>query len=101
MNEINNITLVSKNLIDYCINPCNLNKLKSLNRTECRQILPFLTRIWIRNTCFDELQFSSFKLAILDKLRDYADTNQLEAYLRVDFAQIYDDVIKHLSTRLP
>ena len=99
MNEINNITLVSKNLIDYCINPCDLNKLKSLSRIECRQILPYLARIWIRNTSFDELQYSSFKIAILDKLRDYVDTNQIEAYLRVDFAQIYDDVIKHLSTR--
>ena len=25
-------------------------------------------------------------------------TNQIKAYLRVYFAQIYDDIIKHLST---
>jgi hypothetical protein len=97
MNDSN--TIVSKNLIDYCINPCNIAKLKKLDRQECRQILPFLSRIWIRNTFFDEINFSSYKLAILEKLKDYTDTNQIEAYLRVDFAQIYDDIIKHLSTR--
>ena len=98
MNETN--VLVTKNLIDYCINPCSLNKLKALSHTECRQILPYLTRIWMRNTFFDELiNFTNFKLAILEKLRDYEDTNRIESYLKVDFAQIYDDVIKHLSTR--
>ena len=91
--------LISQNLIDYCINPSDLTKLDQLDPKECRQILPFLTRIWTRSSCFDQLQYSNFKLAIFSKLRSYEDTNKICLYLNADFAQIYEDVIRHLSTR--
>ena len=42
MNDSN--TIVSKNLIDYYINPFNIAKLKKLDRQEYRKILPFLSR---------------------------------------------------------
>ena len=90
---------ISKNLIDYCINPCDLDRLDQLQLNECRQILPFLTRIWTRSSCFDEMQYSGYKIAILEKLRLYEDTNRIRSYLSADFSQIYEDVIRHLSTR--
>jgi hypothetical protein len=48
MNDSN--TIVRKKLIVYSINPFNIAKLKKLDRQECRKILPFLSRIWIKNT---------------------------------------------------
>jgi len=97
MNETINLS-VSKNLIDFCINPSDLSKLDELNSTELRQILPFLTRIWMRSNDTDE-SFELFKMTILEKLSLFEDTNQIKAYLNVDFNQIYEDVIKHLAAR--
>jgi hypothetical protein len=94
-------TFISKRLIDYCINPTDLDKLNALDYNECRQILPFLTRLWTRNGN-DEIgdsDDSDYLLAIFDKLRLYDDTNRICSYLKVDFTQIYEDVIRHLSTR--
>ena len=92
--------VVTKNLIDYCVNPSDLTKLDELNSKESRQILPFLTRLWKRNSLYtDEPSFSDFKLAFLEKLRLFEDTNRICAYLDADFTQIYDDVIRHLSAR--
>jgi len=48
--------VVSKSLIDYCINPCDVDRLEKLVDNECRQILPFLTRIWSRTTSFPVVQ---------------------------------------------
>lgn len=90
---------ISKQVIDFCIDPTDLTKL-DLEPKECRQILPFLTRLWIRNsTCIDDPEYKCFKLAILDKLRTFEDTNRICDYLNVDFTQIYEDVIRHLSAR--
>ncbi len=97
MNE-NIACTVSQNLIDYSINPSDLSKLDQLNSDELRQILPFLTRIWMRSVDTDE-SFEQLKIIILEKLSLFEDTNQIKAYLNVDFNQIYEDVIKHLATR--
>jgi hypothetical protein len=94
---------ISKRLIDYCINPTDVDKLDELDYNECRQILPFLTRLWTRNANEDAEASSNndseYSLAIFDKLRMYDDTNRICSYLKVDFTQIYEDVIRHLSTR--
>lgn len=99
MNE--NIKIcVSKELIDYCIDPSDIDRLDQLDPNECRQILPFLTRIWTRSSaCSEEEDYSNFKISILDKLNQFEDTNRLCDYLNVDFNQIYEDVVRHLSTR--
>ncbi len=97
MNE-NFIPSFSKNLIDYSINPSDLSRLEQLNSDELRQILPFLTRIWMRSIDTDE-SFEQFKMIILEKFSLFEDTNQIKAYLNVDFNQIYEDVIKHLAAR--
>lgn len=91
-------SLVSKNLIDYCINPCDVERLEQLTNNETRQILPFLTRIWTRS--HEDIECSKFKFAILEKIRYFEDTNRIRSYLSADFSQIYEDVIRHLSTRL-
>lgn len=98
MNENFNLS-VSKNLIDYCINPSDIEKLNDLNSNELRQILPFLTRIWMRSTIDSDESFEQFKMIILEKLSLFEETNQIKAYLNVDFNQIYEDVIKHLAAR--
>jgi hypothetical protein len=92
--------VVSKSLIDYCVNPCDVDRLEKLADSECRQILPFLTRIWSRTTNFDAHQLSKFKFVIYEKIRVFEDTNRIREYLDADFSQIYEDVIRHLSTRL-
>ncbi len=92
-----NSNVLSKNLIDFCINPSDFVKLNQLDAIECRQILPFLTRICVRGDIQPE--YSHFKLAILDKLSLFEDTNKIRGYLNADFDQIYEDVIKHLSAR--
>lgn len=93
---------ISKKLIDYCINPSDLEALNQLEFKECRQILPFLTRLWIRNPYSDEddEELKKFKFSIFGKLRQFSDANRIRSYLEVDFIQIYEDVIKHLSARL-
>ena len=96
---IENPLYVSKDLIDFCVNPFDLKRLKNLCKIECRQILPFLTRIWSRNSCFDEIQYSKYKLSVYKKIRLFEDTNRIRSYLNTDFSQIYEDVIRHLSTR--
>lgn len=98
MNE-NSKLLISKELIDYCIDPFQTERLDSLDYKECRQILPFLSRIWLRNPCSLAKSYDSFKLAVLGKINNYEDTNKLAEYLNVDFHQIYEDLIKHLSAR--
>lgn len=98
MNE-NSKLLISKELIDYCIDPFQADRLNSLDPKECRQILPFLSRIWLRNPCLLDKSDNSFKLAVLAKINNYDDTNKLVEYLNVDFHQIYEDVIRHLSAR--
>jgi hypothetical protein len=99
---------ISKKLIDYCINPSDLKSLDELDSSslECRRILPFLTRLWTRDTfsgCSsspaENNEHKRFRLAIYDKLRTFEDTNRIVSYLSVDFNQIYEDVIKHLSAR--
>lgn len=102
---------VSKRLIDFCINPCDNVALDQLDSTECRQILPFLTRLWIREQ-FDEgldesneetkrayAEVRQFKASIFKKLRQYSDANRIRSYLEVNFIQICEDVIKNLSAR--
>ena len=92
--------VVSKKLVDYCLNPSDLAKLDALSSKESRQILPFLTRLWKRSSLYTEDDsFADFKLAFLEKLRLFEDTNRICAYLDADFTQIYDDVIRHLSAR--
>jgi hypothetical protein len=90
---------LSENLIDYCIDPTDFSKLEKLSNKECRQILPFLARIWVRSSIDSEDDYPQYKLAILDKIRLFEDTNKICKYLKSDFSQIYEDVIKHLSTR--
>lgn len=99
MNEFIQKPIISANLIEYCINPSDLEKLDGLSLKECRQILSFLTRIWIRNTCADDDNNNTFKLSIFEKLRQFEDTNRICEYLNANFSQIYDDVIRHLSAR--
>jgi len=91
--------IVSKKLIDYCVNPADLDKLSELAYTETRQILPYLSRIWIRDDSFDQAEFSDIKMAVFNKLRQFEDTNRICSYLNVDFNQIYEDVIRQLSAR--
>jgi hypothetical protein len=90
---------VSKNLIEYCVNPADLDKLDGLDYTETRQILPYLTRIWLRDDQYDQSEYSDIKMAIFNKLRRFEDTNLICSYLNVDFNQIYEDVIRQLSAR--
>ena len=90
---------ISKNLINYCMNPSDLDRLDQLDNLECRQILPFLCRLWLRNSFVDELTYGDFKMSIMDKLRLYEDTSRILTYLGANFTQIYEDVIRHLSTR--
>lgn len=99
MTEISSI--VSKHLIDFCVNPSDLSKLEELSTKESRQILPFLTRLWKRSSLYvdNDSSFNEFKLAFFDKLHSFEDTNRICAYLDADFTQIYDDVIRHLSAR--
>ena len=134
----------SKTLVEFCIDPTCTSKLAALDAHECRQLLPFLTRLWIRNADWEEEAaannnnnntnnhrkivdavnsngsdqaadieeeddeeedeeeelFADFTVAILGKLRAYQqDTNHICAYLNADFCQIYEDVIRNLSTR--
>lgn len=98
MSENSNL-LISKDLIDYCIDPFQIEILDRLNDNECRQILPFLSRIWIRSSSFLDESDRIFKLAILKKINTFDDTNRLSELLNVDFNQIYEDVIRHLSAR--
>ena len=100
MSTDNQNVIVAKSLIDYCINPTDIARLDQLSLKECRQILPFLVRIWKRSSNIDETEMAVFKTAILDKLRLFDDINKICAYLNADFNQIYDDVIKQLSARL-
>jgi hypothetical protein len=100
MNDVS----ITKNLIDYCVNPTDLNKLNELSSNQILEILPFLTRLWIRNNILSEENefdnpYLDYKLAIYDKLRDFDETNRICSYLNADFSQIYEDVIRHLSTR--
>ena len=102
INEANPPISISKNLIEFCINPTNSVKLNELDDKECRQILPFLTRLWYRKSSGqdeEENPYMEYKLAIVEKLRNFNDTNRICMYLKADFAQIYEDVIRHLSTR--
>jgi hypothetical protein len=103
LSEMSETQLITKNLIDFCISPTDTGKLAELDFTECRQILPFLTRLWTRSENEEEEEDaeddSDYKLAIFDKLRLYSDTNRISSYLKADFTQIYEDVIRHLSTR--
>lgn len=98
-NMIDNSLYVSKDLIDFCVNPFDLERLRNLKKTECRQILPFLMRIWSRNSCFNDTQYTKYKLAVYKKIRLFEDANRIRSYLNTDFSQIYEDVIRHLSTR--
>lgn len=100
MNTDNQNVIVTKSLIDYCINPTDITRLEQLSLKECRQILPFLVRIWKRSSNIDEAEMADFKTDVLDKLRLFDDINKICAYLNSDFNQIYDDVIKQLSARL-
>lgn len=99
---------VSKRLIDYCLNPCDTSAFDQLDTVECRQILPFLTRLWLREQYEETNDESSeeayrelkqFKTSIFKKLRQFSDANRIRTYLEVDFIQIYEDVIKNLSAR--
>ena len=95
-----NQVFVNKKLIDYCINPYDLKRLKELSNDECRQILPFLTRIWARSlSTLNEPHFSNYKFVIMQTIRLFEDTNRIRSYLDADFSQIYEDVIRHLSIR--
>lgn len=96
--EMNDEITVSKRVIDYCVNPFDVDKLNELGVNECRQILPFLTRLWKRSQD-DSVLNEEFKLAVFQKLRQFEDTNRICSYLNADFAQIYEDVIRQLSIR--
>ena len=97
----NSTLIVTKHLIDFSVNPSDLDKLDDLSTKESRQLLPFLTRLWKRSSLYSDSDpsFADFKMAFFDKLRLFEDTNRILAYLDADFTQIYDDVIKHLSAR--
>lgn len=100
MTSENQQLFVNKKLIDFCINPYDLERLEDLSNDECRQILPFLTRIWTRSlSTLNEPQFSNYKFVILQTIRLFEDTNKIRSYLEADFSQIYEDVIRHLSVR--
>ena len=104
-NQSEQSSKISKKLIDYCINPSDSEALEQLESYECRQILPFLTRLWLRDQYAaddDDEAFSDFKqlkTVIFNTLRKFSDANRLRSYLEVDFIQICEDVIKNLSAR--
>lgn len=104
------IAPVSKRLIDFCLNPCDTSALDKLDSDECRQVLPFLARLWLREqyddggadeSCQEEAngELKQFKASIFKKLRQFSDANRIRSYLEVDFIQICEDVIKNLSAR--
>lgn len=91
---MNELPVISKQLLDFCSDPSDIELLNSINREELRQILPFLTRLWHRSPSNHH-----FKIEILKKISKFEEANGIRDYLDANFIQINDDVIRHLSTR--